>query len=73
MEVRMVLECLSPGVQHRQKTDDRSQVLVIRGNLHQSVGCSPEQQTIDHPLVLKSQRTKLIGYSEHYVEVFDRQ
>jgi hypothetical protein len=53
MQMWVMLEGLSPGVQHRQKPDDRTQMLWVTGNLQQSLRSCLKEQTVNHPLVLK--------------------
>jgi hypothetical protein len=51
MNVRMVDQRLSPGVQHAQKADLRAQALRIGGDFQQRVGDAPEQQIVERALV----------------------
>ena len=53
MQMRMMLESLSPCVQHCQKTDDRTQMLWVTANVQQSLRSGLKEQTVNQPLVLK--------------------
>ncbi len=46
------MKVLSPGMQHRQKTDPGTEVLGVGGDLQQGLGRGPEQEAVKHPLVL---------------------
>ena len=73
MHMRMGLEGLAKGMQHRQKTDVRTQMLWISGNLQQGLGSGLKQEAVNHSLVLKSQSGQLLGQREYHMKVFDRQ
>jgi hypothetical protein len=53
MNVRMVMEVLAPGVQHRGDADLGAEVLGIGGDDAQRFGRRPEQDRVDHSLVLE--------------------
>ena len=55
MEVRMSVKVLSPGMEHCQKAGVDAQVLGVGSNLQQGLGRSPEEDTVNHPRVLKSE------------------
>ena len=50
MQMRVMLEGLSPGMQHCQKTDDRTQMLWVTGNLQQSLRSCLKEQSVNQPL-----------------------
>ena len=69
MNVRVVHQVLSPGVQHAQKADLRAQVLRIGGDRAQRLRHRPEQDVVDHGLVLERDDGDLVRHREHHVEV----
>ncbi len=52
VDVRMVLQTLVPGVEHAEEADLRAQVARVACDLEQRGGTGPEQQAIDHLLVV---------------------
>jgi hypothetical protein len=73
MNVRMMEEALSPGVQHRDHADLGAQMLGIGGDGAHRLGCRLEQDVVDDRLVLQRDRRDRRGHREHHVEVGDRQ
>jgi hypothetical protein len=69
MNVRVMMEILSPGVQDGQKADAGSEVTWIGGQGEQRFRDGPEQDSVNEPLVLKSQRADRIRNREDHVEV----
>ena len=69
MNVRMVRQILSPGVQHAQEADFRTQMLWIGGDDAQRFRRRPEQDIVDDGLVLERDDLDLLGHREHHVEV----
>ena len=53
MNVRMVQQVLSPGVQHAEEADLCAQMLRIGGDGAQRLRRRPEQDIVDHGLVLE--------------------
>ena len=53
MNVRMVQQVLSPGVQHTKEANLRAQMLRIGGDGAQRLRRRPEQDIVDHGLVLE--------------------
>ena len=60
---------LSPGVEHGEEADLGAQVLGIGGDGAQGLGRGPEQNAVDHLLVLVSDGGDLFRHGEHDVEV----
>ena len=52
MHMRVVQQILAPRVEHTQKTDLRSEMFGVGGNLQQRGGAGAEQEIVDDPLVL---------------------
>ena len=48
----MVLEVLTPGVEHGQKADLGPKVIGVGGNLLQGLGGGSEEQAVDHARIL---------------------
>ena len=57
MDVRVVIEALSPGVEDGGETDVSAEVLWIGGDGRERLGGGLEQQSIDLGLVLVGDRT----------------
>src|ERR1041384_2495304 len=73
MQMRMVHQVLSPGVQEGHHSCFCSKMLTVTGKHEQGLRSCFKQQVIYTFLVEKSQRIKLRGYGENDVEVADRQ
>ena len=56
MQVRMILEGLSPGMEHREEADPRAEVPGVGRDLEQGLRGRPKQQPVDEPLVLERER-----------------
>jgi hypothetical protein len=53
MNVGMVMQVLSPSAQHGEEADLGAEMFGIGRNDAQRLGCGPEQDVIDHGLVLE--------------------
>ena len=53
MQMRVMQQVLPPGVQHAQEADLRAQMLWIGGDVAQRLRRRPEQDVVDHGLVLE--------------------
>ena len=69
MNVRVVQQILPPGVQHTKKADLRAQMLGVGGDGAQRLRRCPEQDIVDHGLVLERDGGDQIRHGEHDVEV----
>jgi hypothetical protein len=69
----MVIEVLSPGMQHRRDADLRAEMLGIGGDGGQRLGGGRKQQAIDLSLVLVRDGADHSRQGEHHMEVWDRQ
>ena len=65
----MMLELLSPGVQHHEYPDPRPQVLGVGRHLQQGLLGAVEEQPIHQLAVPQGQRAELMGQGEDDVEV----
>ena len=69
MNMWMVRQALSPGVQYTQKANLRAQMLWIGGDPTQRLRCRPEQDVVNHDLILECNGLDLLGHREHHMEV----
>src|ERR1700733_11347578 len=68
----VVLESLSPSVEHTQETDLRPQMLWIGSDLQQSRSTGAEQEVINNLFVLESEPRQLVRDGEDHVHVLHR-
>ena len=73
VQVRVMQQVLTPGVQDRDEADLGAQVLGVRCNRAQRLGGGAEQDVVDGCLVLIRDRGDLLRRGEDDMEVFDRQ
>jgi hypothetical protein len=73
MQVRVMEQSLTPGVQHRQEPDLGAEVLGVLGYPPQGFARGAEQDVVNDSLVVKRKLCELIGNCEHHVKVVDRQ
>jgi len=71
--VRVVRHRRAPGMKHGGDADPGAEVLRVGRDGQHGLRCCPEQQSIDHRLVLPSDVGDLGGQREHDMEVTDRQ
>jgi hypothetical protein len=69
MDVRMVRQILSLGVQDAEEADLRTEMLGVGGDGAQRLRRRPEQNIVDHGLVPKRDDLDLRWHGEHDVEV----
>ena len=60
-------------MEHGGGTNASAEMLGVRCNGQQRLGCGAEQQVVDHCLVLVGDRSDLGGQREDHVEIADRQ
>jgi hypothetical protein len=65
----MNLEVLSPGMEHAEEPDVRSQVLGIASEFEQRSGAGAEEQIVEQPLVLEGESGEFVRQGEDDVEV----
>jgi hypothetical protein len=73
MEVRMMMKVLSPGMEHRQKANLGAQVPGVGRDLQQGLGRGPEQDAVNHPLILEGQGSKRLRQREDDMKVLNGQ
>ncbi len=69
MDVGMMLEVLSPAMEHAEEPCLRAEVLGIAGSFEQRRGTGAEEQIVKQPLVLEDERGELVGQGEDDMEV----
>src|SRR6266542_6142069 len=72
MQVRMMLQGLSPGMKHAKEADPGAQALWVGGDLEQGLGSRPKQQVIDDSFVLQRQCGELLRQGKDYMEILDK-
>src|SRR6266568_1171426 len=73
VDVGMMFEVLSPGMEHAEESDVRSQVLGIVSQFEHSCCAGAVEQIIEQSLVLQCKSGKLMRQREDDVEVRNRQ
>ena len=53
MEVRMMMQILSPGMEHRHEADSRAQMFGVGGDLQEGFGRGAKEHAVNNPLVLE--------------------
>ena len=69
VDMGMMLQVLSPGMEHAEEPDVGSQVLGIASQFEQRSGAGAEEQIVEQPLVLEDQSGELVRQGEDDVEV----
>ena len=69
MQVRMKLEVLSPAVQHGKEADLRTEMFGIGRDGSQRLGRGPEENAVDHLLVLVGDRGDLFRHGKDDVKI----
>ena len=67
----MMVQILSPRMQHRQEADTCAEVLWICSDLHQGLCSSAKENAIDHSLILQRQWSQLVWQRKDNMEVID--
>ena len=69
VDMGMMLEVLSPGMEHAEESDVGSEVLGVASQFEQRRGAGAKEQIVEQPLVLEDKRGELVGQGEDDVEV----
>lgn len=69
VDMGMMLKVLSPGMEHAEKTDIRSQVLRIASQFEHGRGTGAVEQIVEQPLVLQCKSGEFMRQREDDVEV----
>src|SRR6202030_1018775 len=73
MEVRIMMQILSPGMEHRHEADLRAQMFGVGGDLQESLGRGAKEHAVNNPLVLEGQGRDHLRQREDDAKVLDRQ
>jgi hypothetical protein len=73
VDMRMMEQVLTPGMQDGEEADLRSQVFGVGGHLEKSLRTGAEQEVINDLLVLQRQLAELVRQGEDNMDVGDRQ
>ena len=69
----MMMQVLSPGMEHRHEADPRAQMFGVGGDLQEGLGRGAKEHAVNNPLVLEGQGRDHLRQREDDVKVFDRQ
>ncbi len=72
MDMRVILQVLAPGVQHRDEANLGTEMSRIGRKPAQRLGDGAKQDGIDRLLVLEGDCCNRLRHGEHDVEVADR-
>ena len=61
--------CLPPGMQHRQETDVRAQIVRIAGHGQEGLSHGLKEEVVDHPRVLEREWAEGMRESKHHMDV----
>lgn len=67
--MRMVFQSLIPGVQDGEKSDTHAEPFRIGRHFGKGLGDGVEQDPVDNPRILKSERRQLMGQREDHMSV----
>ena len=69
MQMGMVEKSLSPGMEHREESDLRAQMLGVGRNGAQRLADGPEQNVVDDVLILQSNGCDWLRQSEDHMKI----
>jgi hypothetical protein len=69
MQVRVMPECLTPGMQHCQKANLCTEVFRVASNGEQGLGGGAEEQVVNDTLVLQRHHGQLFRQRKHHMEI----
>ena len=73
MDMRMSVELLTPGMQHAEEANFRTEVSRITRNFLKCFGTGAEQEIVEDLLVLQNQWPQTVGQCEDDMEVACRE
>src|SRR6266436_7999313 len=73
MQMWMIVQVLTPGMQDGEETEFGSQMAGIAGNAEQGLGGNTKEQVVERRLVVEHQLGDGFWNSEDNVEILDRQ
>ena len=72
MQMWMMLQILTPGMEYGDEADLRAQVLGSSGDRTQGLGGGVKQDVVDHGLILIRNRGNRLGQRKDHMEVLNR-
>jgi hypothetical protein len=69
MQVRVQMQILTPGVQHRKEADGCAEQSRVGRSFEQGLGSGSEQDVVNLFRVLKRQTADLLRHGKHHVEI----
>jgi len=72
VNMRMMLQLLSPTMKHAEEADFRSQAFGISGDLNQRFSAESEQHRVDELLVLQRELRQESGHCEDNMRIWNR-
>src|SRR5271163_4517259 len=73
MEVRMMMQILSPGMEHRHEADSRAQMFGVGSDLQEGFRRGAKEHAVNYPLVLEGQGRDHLRQREDDVKVVHRE
>ena len=73
MDMRVELDLLTPGVQHAEETNFRTEVIWVASDFEKRFGTSAKQEIVEDLLVLQHQWPQSVGQCEDDVQVAGRE
>src|SRR5580698_8066969 len=73
MQVRMMMQILSPGMEHRHEADSRAQMFGVGSDLQEGFRRGAKEHAVNYPLVLEGQGRDQLRQREEDVKVLDRE
>ena len=69
MEMRVMVELLAPGMEHRQAADVRPEMLRVPGDVLERLRHGTKEQAIEHTRGLERQGTEGMRQCKHHMDV----
>jgi hypothetical protein len=69
VEMRVMVELLAPGMEHRQAADVRPEMLRVPGDILERLRHGPKEEVIEHPRVVEAQGTEDMGQRKDDMDV----
>ena len=69
----MMMQILSPGMEHRHEADSRAQMFGVGSDLQEGFRRGAKEHAVNYPLVLEGQGRDHLRQREDDMKVFDRQ
>jgi hypothetical protein len=69
MEMRVVLELLAPGMEHRQTAEFGPEMLGVTANVQKALGHGMKEERIEHVGILKDERTEFLRQGGNHMDI----